>query len=313
MATLVEIEKPGCILLKIIMMMKQLVKIITVLLIIHPNVTAQSGPIKHVELVYKKIGAHELIADVFYPAPGTGSLDRPAVAFFHGGGWVYGTPDEFHSTCERFARKGFVAFSFQYRLSIMEDGTHPHPDISPIESVMDARSAIRWIRGNAASLGIIPDKIVVGGQSAGGQLTLSTALMDGIDEKTDNLDISPVPNAMLLYSSSVNMMEAWADYHLGDRREQIWSISPYHNLRKDMPPTIAFHGEDDCTVPLYAIRFFEDKMKSLNNQYELITYPGRKHYLGSGSEQYSTYFDEEILERTDEFLIQYGFMKREDE
>ena len=80
-----------------------------------------------------------------------------------------------------------------------------------------------------------------------------------------------------------------------------------------MPPTIAFHGEDDCTVPLNAIRFFEDKMRSLNNQYELITYPGRKHYLGSGSEQYSTYFDEEILERTDEFLIQYGFMKREDE
>lgn len=294
-------------------MMKPLVIIIGVILIIHLSVSAQVDPVKQDEKIYKKIGTCELKADVFYTAPGRGNQNRPAIAFFHGGGWVYGSPDEFHSTCRRFARKGFVAFSFQYRLSIMEDGTHPHPDISPIESVKDARSAMRWIRANAASLGIDPDKIVAGGQSAGGQLTLSTALMDGIDEKTDNLDISPTPNAMLLYSSSVNMMEAWADYHMGDRREQIWTISPYHNLRKDMPPTIAFHGEDDCTVPLYAVRFFEDKMKSLGNPYELITYQGRKHYLGTGSDQYSTYFDEEILERTDEFLIRSGFLKKEDE
>ncbi len=288
--------------------MRPLVKIITFLLIIHPSVTAQDGPVRQEVKIYKKIGARELTADVFYTAPGTGTQNRPAIAFFHGGGWVYGSPDEFHTTCERFARKGFVAISFQYRLSMMDDGTHPHPDISPIESVKDARSAIRWIRGNAASLGIDPDKIVAGGQSAGGQLTLSTALMDGIDEATDDLDISPIPNAMLLYSSSVNMMEAWADYHMGDRREQIWSISPYHNLRKDMPPTIAFHGEDDCTVPMYAVRLFEDQMKSLGNPYELVTYPGRKHYLGGESDQYSRYFDEEILERTDAFLIQYGFM-----
>jgi acetyl esterase len=294
-------------------MMKPLVIIIGVILIIHLSVSAQVDSVKQEEKIYKKIGTCELKADVFYPAPGRDNQNRPAIAFFHGGGWVYGSPDEFHNTCKRFARKGFVAFSFQYRLSIMEDGTHPHPDISPIESVKDARSAMRWIRANAASLRIDPDKIVAGGQSAGGQLTLSTALMDGIDEKTDNLDISPTPNAMLLYSSSVNMMEAWADYHMGDRREQIWTISPYHNLRKDMPPTIAFHGEDDCTVPLYAVRFFEDKMKSLGNPYELIIYQGRKHYLGAGSDQYSTYFDEEILERTDEFLIRFGFLKKEND
>ncbi len=293
--------------------MKPSIQIISVLLFLHLTVSAQEDPVHQEEKIYKKVGAYELKTDVFYTHSGVSKQDNPAIAFFHGGGWVYGSPDEFHSTCERFARKGFVAFSIQYRLSIMEDGTHPHPDITPIESVKDARSAIRWIRGNAESLKIDPEKIVAGGQSAGGQLALSTALMDEINEETDNLNISPVPNALLLYSSSVNMMEAWADYHMGDRRDQIWNISPYHNLKKDMPPTIAFHGEEDCTVPLYAVRFFEEKMKELGNRYELIIYEGRKHYLGAGIDKYSTYFDEQILERTDEFLMQFGFMSKNDE
>jgi len=42
--------------------------------------------------------------------------------------------------------KGFVTFSFQYRLSGNEDGSYSHPDITPVESTKDARSAIRWSR-----------------------------------------------------------------------------------------------------------------------------------------------------------------------
>ena len=259
-------------------------------------------------MIYKTIDGHELTADIFYNSTTRNNPNNPAIAFFHGGGWVYGSPDEFFGACERFAKKDFVTISFQYRLSIMDDGTHPNPDISPIESVKDARSAIRWIRENAKSLRIDKDKIVVAGQSAGGQLSLSTALMDHVNEETDNLSISPNPNAMLLYSSSVNMMEAWGEWHMGDRREQIWSISPFHNLKKHMPPTIAFHGEEDCMVPFWVIQRFEEKMLELGNQYELISYQGRKHYLGKGNEKYATYFDEEIMERTDEFLEQRGFI-----
>ena len=259
-------------------------------------------------MIYKTIDGHKLTADVFYNSTTQNNPNNPAIAFFHGGGWVYGSPDEFFGACERFAKKDFVTISFQYRLSIMDDGTHPNPDISPVESVKDARSAIRWIRENAKSLRIDKDKIVVAGQSAGGQLSLSTALMDHVNEETDNLSISPNPNAMLLYSSSVNMMEAWGEWHMGHRREQIWTISPFHNLIKGMPPTIAFHGEEDCQVPFWVIRRFEEKMLELGNDYELISYEGRKHYLGKGNEKYATYFDEEIMERTDEFLEQRGFI-----
>jgi len=272
--------------------------------------SSQEIKVAQEKMTYKKVSSLELTVDVFYPPDAQQKTGNPAIAFFHGGGWVFGSPEEFYAACERFARKGFVTFSFQYRLSINEDGSYPHPDITPIESVKDARSAIRWLRENAKLLRIDPDRIAVGGQSAGGQLALSTALLDNINEDTDNPDTSPVPNALLLYSSCVNTMEAWIDFILGDKHDQIWAISPYHNVKPNMPPTIAFHGESDCMVLFYTMQFFNDKMIELENPFELVTFEGRDHYLGGARDgQYAGYFDEAILERTDEFLRQIDFME----
>jgi acetyl esterase/lipase len=269
--------------------------------------SAQESAILQEKLVYKVIAGHELSVDMFYAEAGQKSKNSTAIAFFHGGGWVFGAPSEFFEACRRYAKKGYATFSFQYRLSRNSDGTYPNPDISPIESVKDARSAIRWIRAHADSLNIDPEKIVVGGQSAGGQLALSTALMDSINESTDDLDISPKPNALLLFSSNVNTLEPWIDMLLGDRHNNIWSISPYHNLKKSMPPAIAFHGEEDNQVLPYIVRMFKDRIDEMGNYYDLHWYPGRKHYLGEGNEKYARYFNEDILELTDAFLENFGF------
>jgi acetyl esterase/lipase len=290
--------------------MKHVLLIAGILILFSDNLSAQEIEVTHEKITYKKINGQELTADIFYIPAVRQKKGNPAIGLFHGGGWVFGSPEEFYTTCERYARKGFITFSFQYRLSINEDGSYPNPEITPIESVKDARSAIRWLRENAGPLGISPDLIVVGGQSAGGQLALSTALMDNINEATDNPKTSPVPNALLLFSSCVNTMEAWIDNLLGDRRNQIWAISPFHNLKPGMPPAIAFHGESDCQVLFYTMLFFNDKMKELGNPFELITFPGRDHYLGGARDgKYAGYFDEEILDRTDDFLRKYNFME----
>ena len=268
---------------------------------------AQDSEVIQDSLIYKVIDGHELMVDLFYPSVPRDKEQRTAIALFHGGGWAFGSPDEFHGACRRYARKGYVSLSFQYRLSINSDGTYPNPDISPIEAVKDARSAIRWLRSHADSLGIDPNKIVVGGQSVGGQLALSATLIDSINEDSDDLAISPKPNALLLFSSNVNTLEPWAEMLLGDRRKEIWSISPYHHLREDMPPAIAFHGREDNQVLPYIIHFFAARMKELGNYYDLHWYPDRKHYLGEGNEKYARLFDEEILELTDAFLEKFGF------
>jgi len=191
----------------------------------------------------------------------------------------------------------------------IENGVTPHSKISPIESLMDAKSAMRWVRGNAAKFHIDTNKIVAAGQSAGGHLALCTAMIDDYNEKSDDPGISCSPNAVLLFSAAVNAVEAWCDRLLGDRREKIWSISPAHNISKGLPPMIEFHGIDDEQVPKWTVQFFQTAMEKEGNYFEQHMYEGRKHYLGDGNPRYSRYFDDEILKITDAFLRKYNLLK----
>lgn len=258
--------------------------------------------------VYKTIDGNPLTVDIFSTTETASHEGNPAIAFFHGGGWAFGEPSEFHNACRRYAQKGFVTFSFAYRLSITKNGTVPHPEITPVESVKDARGALRWLKENYHELNIDPEKIIAAGQSAGGQLALSTALCKNINESTDNLNTDPTPVALLIYSGTVNAVEAWADRLLGDRRDEIWSMSPFHNLHSGMPPVIHFHSKDDPVVPFWSVEYFMFETRKLGNHFDLIRYEDRKHYLGEGNDHYSEYFDEEILERTDKFLETFGLM-----
>ena len=263
--------------------------------------------------IYKQVNSVSLVVHIFHEPKSSSRELKPAIAFFHGGGWAYGNPSEFFGACRRYAAMGFITFSFQYRLSIDKEGNVPHPVLTPIECVKDARSAMRWVRSHAKEYNIDPQKIVAGGQSVGGHLTLSTAMIEEHNETTDDLSVSPVPNAMLLYSGTVNTMEAWCDMLMGKQRKQIWSISPAHNVKKGLPPIAAFHGDDDNIVPIWTVIFFQNDMKRVGNHFELNRYPGRKHYLGDGDEkfvkQYSRLFDEQVLLDTDKFLEQFGFIK----
>jgi acetyl esterase/lipase len=269
----------------------------------------------HTTRIYKKVDSVSLIVHIFHDPKRASKELKPAIAFFHGGGWAYGNPSEFFGACRRYAAMGFVTFSFQYRLSIDKDGKVPHPILTPIECVKDARSAMRWVKSHAKEFNIDPQKIVAGGQSVGGHLVLSTAMIDSHNESTDDLSVNPTPNAMLLYSGTVNTMEAWCDMLMGKQREQIWSISPAHNVKKGLPPIAAFHGDDDNIVPIWTVMFFQNDMNGAGNHFELNRYPGRKHYLGDIDEkfvkQYSRLFDEQVLLDTDKFLKQFGFIQGE--
>lgn len=254
------------------------------------------------QLVYKTIDGIQLHVDLFIPEETDKEKLRPAIAFFHGGGWVYGSPSSFHEACRRFARKGYVAAAFQYRLSINEDKSYPHPEISPVESTKDARSAMRWFKKNADNFMVNPEEIIVAGHSVGGQLSLSTALCNTVNESSDDLSISPKPAALIIYSGTVNTIEAWCDNLLGNRHNEIWSISPFHNLKSGMPPTLGFHGREDCTVPIYSVFFFINKAKKLGNDIEYVILDGKKHHLEETNKKYNGLFGEDILEQTDEFL-----------
>lgn len=269
---------------------------------------AEHAQVQHTEHIYKIVDDTELSIHAFADPDTSGETARPAIVFIHGGGWASGEPSVFFAACKRYASLGFITFSVQYRLAENKKGDIPSPKLTPIECVLDVRSAVRWVRAQARKFNIDPQKVVVGGHSVGGQLTLSTALFHSLNETSDDLTVSPVPNGMLLYSGTPDTVEAWCDYLLADRRQQIWTISPAHNVRSGMPPAIAFHGKDDHVVPFWKVRRLRGFMEKAGNYIELHAYEGREHYLAKGNTRYAEILDDEILEKTDAFLRKFGFM-----
>lgn len=285
-----------------------LILLIQSLFTFHLSAQTATEEIIHTEKVYKTIDTLGLTAHVFYRPSVLKKKGNTALAFFHGGGWAFGQPEEFFNACTRYASMGFIAVSFQYRL-VKETGARSDEDVTPVDCVIDARSAMRWLREHAQEYGVDPDKIVAGGQSAGGQLAWATAMFEEHNDPGDNMDISPNPNAIIAWSGTVNTVAPWCDLMLGNKRDKIWSISPAHHLKPGLPPAIAFHGTADEQVPFWTIAFFQRDTQALGNHFDLHKYEGRSHYLGKEDPKYATLFDDEILLKTDDFLRRFGFMK----
>ncbi|HYD23614.1 MAG TPA: alpha/beta hydrolase [Croceibacterium sp.] len=101
--------------------------------------------------------------------PPSAAQDRGAVLHLHGGGMVVGTPDRAVADKPHLALEhDCVVVSVDYRLA--PETPFPGPQ-------EDNYAALLWLHANAASLGVDPAKIVVMGESAGGGLAASLALM----------------------------------------------------------------------------------------------------------------------------------------
>ncbi len=96
-----------------------------------------------------------------------GDAPHPALVYFHGGGWVLGDLDTHDQLCRRFAREAScVVVSVDYRRS----PEHRYPD-----ALADCLAATNFVVENADQLGVAPDRVAVGGDSAGGSLALGVA------------------------------------------------------------------------------------------------------------------------------------------
>ena len=108
---------------------------------------------------------------VYGDAPSSSGSDRPALLWMHGGGFMMGDLDMGEAdwtSREINARTGAVVVSVDYRLAV--GGVH-YP--VPLD---DCVAAARWLRDNGSKLGVDPQRITIGGASAGGNLAVATTL-----------------------------------------------------------------------------------------------------------------------------------------
>ena len=124
---------------------------------------------------YKQIDDVEMKVWIFTPEGHSESDTRPAIVFFFGGGFRFGTPAQFAKHCEYLTDRGMVAISADYRV-FDRHGTRVDA------CVADAKSALRYVRGNAERFGIDSDRIAAGGGSAGGYLASALATLGGLDD-----------------------------------------------------------------------------------------------------------------------------------
>jgi acetyl esterase len=251
------------------------------------------------EILYKKVDSTDLFLEVYYPEEIQVSKNYPAMVFFFGGGWVNGDKAQFLNHAKYFAQRGIVCFLVDYR-------TKNGNNTSPFESVKDTKSAIRFIRKNAADFNIDPDKIIAAGGSAGGHLAAATALIEEYNEDSDDLSVSAVPNALVLFNPVIDNGPGGYGYErIGDAYK---SFSPLHNIKSGAPPTLILLGTNDALVPVVTAQYYQQVMEKVGSRCELRLYEGAEH----GFFNYSNfeYYKMTVIE-TDLFLTSLGYLKAE--
>ena len=249
--------------------------------------------------VYKKVGERELKLYVTKPDDWKSGDTRPAIVFYHGGGWVGGTPGQFTEHSKYLASRGMVAIQVEYRLL---DRKSNDP---PTTCVHDAKSAMRWVRSRAEELGIDPERIASAGGSAGGHLAAFVGMVDGVNDPEDDQSVSAKSNAMALFNPVFeNGPDGWGHQRVGDRYKE---FSPFHNVSPDDPPAIVFLGSADKLIPVKTAHDFQAAMKKAGVECEVMIFEGKPHgFFNHGRDGNRPYY--ETVLATDKFLTSLGWL-----
>lgn len=225
-------------------------------------------------------------ADGLLPArvytPGTAG--PVLLVYLHGGGWALGSVALADRPCRALAAAtGSVVVSVEYRRA----PETPYP--GPLE---DALAATAWCVGHAPALGADPDRVVVIGDSAGGNLAAGVALL-ARDRGGLGPDARPLAGQVLLYPvldrDGGHPSLAENATGLGLHRSEIdWYWSMYHP-GADLPPTAApLRADPAGTAPALVVTAQYDPLRDEGDAYAAalaaagvpttaVTFPGTIH------------------------------------
>lgn len=265
-----------------------------------PQATAQTPtPASHPGAeshVYRALEPEPVRLHVHKPADWAPGDRRPALVWFFGGGFLRGTTAQSIGRARWAAREGMVGIAPDYR-------TRERFGTTADACVADARAALRWIQDHAEELGIDPERIVVGGGSAGGHLALWTALST-TPPRSDPAE-APLfkPAGLILVSPAADTSptSGLRGDRFGGNSE---AFSPLHHLDEKMPPTLIYHGDADTVVPYAHAVALDRALTASGNRSRFITVPGGSHSFSTEQPEWRA----RVQSDTAEFIRELGLL-----
>lgn len=249
--------------------------------------TLANGVTVNSDIAYSTIpGYRPIILDLYRPAQQAKPL--PLVIYIHGGGWANGHTrqsgafSDFPAVLADLSARGYVVASLEYRLS----KEAPFP-----AAIDDVRTAIRYLRANAARFGLDGSHVAVWGGSAGGQLAALAALQCGSaptgEDKSNPgqsdcvqagvgwygvYDFATMPQAI------AGAENAYLDCVKPDcPADRIKAASPAAHVDAKDPPMLLIHGTEDKVVPADQSRQLAAALKAARVPVTLEIIPGVGH------------------------------------
>lgn len=246
---------------------------------------------------YKTVGDVKMRLWVLTPEGHKPADKRPAIVFFFGGGWSGGSPEQFERHARYLASRGMVAAVADYRVKSRHK-------TDPRACVMDGCSAVRYLRTNAAKFGIDPNRIASGGGSAGGHVAAATGTVTAFTEPGEDTAVSHVPNALVLFNPVFdNGPEGYGHSRVADYWEK---ISPMHNIRQGIAPSVTFLGTNDKLIPVTTAEQWKKKVEAVGGRADVHLYKDATH----GFFNRDPYYAQTVIVM-DKFLASLGWLEGE--
>jgi acetyl esterase/lipase len=233
-------------------------------------------------VVYRTVNGRDLLLDIETPKPD--GTPKPAVVFLCGNGWGYYNIDrgEFYYALDLAVSKGFVGVTVDYT------GVKGHIVRRPVGTfpaqVYDAKSAIRFLRANAKTYGLDPNRIGIIGHSSGGYLGLMLALTTPADglEGQDNLQYPSTVQAVVNFAGPSDFLgqlsadaEAFVGGTLATQPDKCRRASATTYVHKGGAPILTIQGDQDLNIE--DMIPFDRMMKDAGAMHTLVIKKGAGH------------------------------------
>jgi alpha-L-fucosidase 2 len=241
------------------------------------------------DIEFAKPGGESLTLDAFVPE---GDGPFPTCILVHGGGFTKGDKTSFIKPLfEPLSKAGFAWFTINYRLA----PAHRFP-----ANIEDTEAAIRWVKAHAKEYKVDPKRIAIIGESAGGHIVSLVGVRAKGDTGVAAVVAFYAPHDLELQVKTRNALgpSMEALFGLTEINDAAWRVlrdaSSTSYLRKDLPPYLLIHGDNDDKVPYDQSVQFEKKLKAIGARCDFITIKDGGHGMGGWDKLGSDYQEQMI-------------------